>query len=65
MDLNQFENEFKFTTKTMGFYCTSRIYTLLAFQRHKVFKIWIYGLKDMIFPRFKQFLIQILIRNFV
>jgi hypothetical protein len=36
MDLNQFENEFKLNTETMEFYCTSRFYTLLAFQRHKV-----------------------------
>jgi hypothetical protein len=29
--LNQFENEFKLNTETIEYYCTIRIYTLLAF----------------------------------
>jgi hypothetical protein len=56
MSLNQFENEFKLTSKTMEYYCTIGFYTLLAFQRRKVCKFWIYGLKDMKFTSFKHFL---------
>jgi hypothetical protein len=49
MELIQFGNGFKLNIETMGFYCTSILYTLLAFQRHKVCKFWMYGLKDMNF----------------
>jgi hypothetical protein len=49
MDLNLFEFQFKLTTETMGYYCTIRIYTLFAFQRHLICYFWIYGLKDMNF----------------
>jgi hypothetical protein len=52
MDLNQFENEFKLITKTIGYYYIIGFVTLLAFQRHKVCKIWMHGLKDMNFPIF-------------
>jgi hypothetical protein len=55
IDLNQFKNEFKLITETIGFYCTNGFYTLLAFQRHKVCHFWIYGLKDMIFASLQQF----------
>jgi hypothetical protein len=58
MELIQFENEFNLNFETMGFYCIIRFYTLLAFQRHKVCKFWIYGSKDMNFASFgnlKQF----------
>jgi hypothetical protein len=56
MSLNQFENEFKLTTETMEYYCIIGFYSSLAFQRHKVCKFWIYGLKDMNFQRSKHFL---------
>jgi hypothetical protein len=65
MSLNQFENEFKLTTETMGYYCTIGFYALLAFQRHEVCKFWTYGLKDMNFQRFRQNLLLIPIRNSV
>jgi hypothetical protein len=51
--LNQFENEFKLITETMEYYYTIGFDTSLAFQRHKVYKIWIYSLKDMDFQRFR------------
>jgi hypothetical protein len=38
MDLNQFENEFKLITETVGYYCIIGFFTLLAFQRYKVCK---------------------------
>jgi hypothetical protein len=62
MSLNQFENKFKLITETLRFYCIIRFYTLLAFQGHKVCNFWTYESKDMIYTRFKQILIQILIR---
>jgi hypothetical protein len=55
MSLKQFENELNLTTETMKYYCTIGFYTLLAFQRHKVFKIWMHGLKDMNFESFQIF----------
>jgi hypothetical protein len=52
MELIQFENGFNLNTETMGFYYTNRFYTLLAFQRHKVCRFWMYGWKDMNFASF-------------
>jgi hypothetical protein len=63
MDLNQFENEFKLNTGTIGFYCTIGFYTLLDFHRHIISIFWINGLKDIKFQSFKQFLLLILIRK--
>jgi hypothetical protein len=56
-DLNQFEIQFKLNTETMEYYYTNGFYTLLAFQRHEVCKLWMDALKDMIFQRFKQNLV--------
>jgi hypothetical protein len=47
MDLSQFEIQFKLNTETMEYYCTIKFYSFLAFQRHEVCKIRMYGLKDM------------------
>jgi hypothetical protein len=62
MGLNEFENKFKLIAETMRFYCIIRFYTSLAFHRHKVCNFWTYESKDMIYTRFKQILIQNLIR---
>jgi hypothetical protein len=51
--LNQFENEFELSTETVEYYCTIGFYLFLAFQRHKICKIWIHGLKDMNLQRFR------------
>jgi hypothetical protein len=55
MDLNQFENEFKLITETIGYYCTFGFYFSLAFQRHIICNFWIYALKDINFTSFQIF----------
>jgi hypothetical protein len=62
MDLNQFEIQFKLTTKTVEYYCTIGFYTLLAFQRHIICYFWIYGFKDIIFQSFSKF--EMILNNF-
>jgi hypothetical protein len=59
MDLIQFENGFKLNIETIKYYCTIGFYSFLAFQRHKVSKIWMHGLKDMIFKDSSTFYFKI------